>query len=511
MNPQPNVIRAAGLLQNLNDSEIEEDNSTQGMLSSDEDISYQNNEDPEDLFSQDDDEFIAKQIAEMHRNESSRNENYQSNFASKNPNFASTSSPIKNNTNTINDNFSHATDFSHITSYMDDQSIYGFEGKKLLMTDRLKLKCILSENSEIMCVKIQQHRLFIGLASGIIKTYIPNKQNPSGLSCNYIFEDADTYKNTVTSITFCYLNKSEEPLLVASYVNGMIKFWHVSGQQCLSTIAESNSEALVCMISNNNRFLYTAGDRKVQSSASKAEDDIDKQPSYTINKYDVETRKLISTFGKTENNDLMDGHVRRIYSLKSTPVLNNIFISAGWDDTIQFWDDRIGNHSIRKITGPHVCSDDGLDICSDGSEILAASWRRVDNLQSFDFASGKIIKNYQLTGNYNPYNSYSCKYLESDSNLSSQATSQVALGTSTSNNLVIFDKNSIETPKGEMPSEMVTDLPGGVFGFDSTMLSNIPGTRKSDQGTRLFAVGSGENVYLFHQKTNLIQRGVNDE
>merc|ERR1719394_2342460 len=53
-------------------------------------------------------------------------------------------------------------------------------------------------------------------------------------------------------------------------------------------------------------------------------------------------------------NDIMDGHKSSVYALKHHP--NDIwnFISAGWDDTVQFWDRREGR-SNRKIFGPHIC------------------------------------------------------------------------------------------------------------------------------------------------------------
>lgn len=47
-----------------------------------------------------------------------------------------------------------------------------------------------------------------------------------------------------------------------------------------------------------------------------------------------------------------------------------VLLTGGWDNTIQFWDMRVG-HSVKSIFGPHL-SGDSLDIC--GDEILTGSW-----------------------------------------------------------------------------------------------------------------------------------------
>ena len=36
----------------------------------------------------------------------------------------------------------------------------------------------------------------------------------------------------------------------------------------------------------------------------------------------------------------MDGHKSRVFSICSHPTDNNVFVSGGWDDTVQFWDVR---------------------------------------------------------------------------------------------------------------------------------------------------------------------------
>ena len=43
---------------------------------------------------------------------------------------------------------------------------------------------------------------------------------------------------------------------------------------------------------------------------------------------------------------VMDGHRSRILAIKYHPLQSNIFLSGGWDDTVQIWDQR-DSHSLR--------------------------------------------------------------------------------------------------------------------------------------------------------------------
>lgn len=49
---------------------------------------------------------------------------------------------------------------------------------------------------------------------------------------------------------------------------------------------------------------------------------------------------------------------------------SQVLLTGGWDNTIQFWDMRVG-YSVKSIFGPHI-SGDSLDICN--NEILTGSW-----------------------------------------------------------------------------------------------------------------------------------------
>jgi hypothetical protein len=55
------------------------------------------------------------------------------------------------------------------------------------------------------------------------------------------------------------------------------------------------------------------------------------------------------------------GHSNRVFSCKFMPSDQNMILTGGWDNTVQFWDIRVGA-AVRSLYGPHICGD-SLDIC----------------------------------------------------------------------------------------------------------------------------------------------------
>lgn len=56
--------------------------------------------------------------------------------------------------------------------------------------------------------------------------------------------------------------------------------------------------------------------------------------------------------GPSVNNEVMDGHVMRVFALQYHPQDDQVFVSGGWDNTIQWWDTRTSErYSIKKISG----------------------------------------------------------------------------------------------------------------------------------------------------------------
>ena len=89
----------------------------------------------------------------------------------------------------------------------------------------------------------------------------------------------------------------------------------------------------------------------------------------------------------------MDHHVNRIFSVKCLKKDPNIFFSGGWDSTIQVWDVRYPQGSVRKICGPSISSD-SLDIM--GNLLLCGNYTNTDILQQYDFASGELSENIDI-------------------------------------------------------------------------------------------------------------------
>ena len=88
--------------------------------------------------------------------------------------------------------------------------------------------------------------------------------------------------------------------------------------------------------------------------------------------YDEATKREIQTLDGGDSVHTA-GHSNRVFSIKYHPTDPNLILTAGWDNTVQFWDTRKG-HSVQSIYGIHMCGD-GLDISQDGTRMLTASWR----------------------------------------------------------------------------------------------------------------------------------------
>lgn len=77
-----------------------------------------------------------------------------------------------------------------------------------------------------------------------------------------------------------------------------------------------------------------------------------------------------------------------MFCVKCLPNDYNVFFSGGWDSTVQIWDVRVGNGSVRKICGPSV-SADSLDIKN--GILLAGNYQNSNIAQLYDFGSGQLI------------------------------------------------------------------------------------------------------------------------
>jgi len=55
---------------------------------------------------------------------------------------------------------------------------------------------------------------------------------------------------------------------------------------------------------------------------------------------------VLKLFLSSPNRLVMDGHRFRVFTVKHHPTDQSAFLSGGWDDTIQIWDQR-EEHAAR--------------------------------------------------------------------------------------------------------------------------------------------------------------------
>jgi len=171
-------------------------------------------------------------------------------------------------------------------------------------------------------------------------------------------------------------------VLISGNCDGEIQHWHVTSQKCLSTIVEPENQVFsLDYHPEGTQFASTGKDAKVRL-------------------YDESTKTLLSTldggWGKPT-----PGHSNRVFCVKYKENDPNILLSSGWDNTIQIWDVRL-NYAVRSIFGPHVCGD-SMDIC--GDTILTGSWRPENQIQMWDFGTGKCVFEYSLKRSTSGYDS----------------------------------------------------------------------------------------------------------
>eukprot|EP00002_Diphylleia_rotans_P003676 TRINITY_DN12561_c0_g1_i1.p1 TRINITY_DN12561_c0_g1~~TRINITY_DN12561_c0_g1_i1.p1 ORF type:complete len:289 (-),score=47.45 TRINITY_DN12561_c0_g1_i1:326-1192(-) len=178
-------------------------------------------------------------------------------------------------------------------------------------------------------------------------------------------------KLPVTNLRWRPGNSSQRTknVLVATYAEGITRHWHVTQSKCMDTIAEGENN-LYALDYNPDATRFATGGK-----------------DYRIRVYDESTKQLCSTMTGGHNESTV-GHANRIFSLKYHPRGDNMILSGGWDDTLQIWDVRVGQ-AVRSIYGPHICGD-AIDM--EGNEILTGSWRLENQIQLWDYGTGKLIK-----------------------------------------------------------------------------------------------------------------------
>eukprot|EP00002_Diphylleia_rotans_P039847 TRINITY_DN9346_c0_g1_i1.p1 TRINITY_DN9346_c0_g1~~TRINITY_DN9346_c0_g1_i1.p1 ORF type:complete len:348 (+),score=62.37 TRINITY_DN9346_c0_g1_i1:52-1095(+) len=244
-------------------------------------------------------------------------------------------------------------------------------------------------------------------------------------------------------------------VILAGYSEGLICHWHATSGKCLHTIREEGNQVFCLDYRSDGEKFCSAGKDGI------------------VRVYDESTKKVeLSLSGGV--NEGIAGHSNRIFSLKYHPMDNNIILSGGWDNTIQFWDMR-AKHSIRSIFGPHVCGD-AIDV--DGNEILAGSWRTNETLQVFDFLSGRVLREFDWK--QQPTDGTTLLYT---AQFSPRNGDYVAAGGSGSNEAKLFDRRS-----------------GMVVGRTQIMAGSIYCLDFDPEAKRLVVAGGFGNISMFDVK-----------
>ncbi|KAJ3019584.1 UNVERIFIED_CONTAM: hypothetical protein HDU68_010596 [Siphonaria sp. JEL0065] len=240
-------------------------------------------------------------------------------------------------------------------------------------------KFIKREASEVYCVKFSPDDEYIAAALG--NSMIQIYSTSSNENVRTLTAPAELEKDILpcTTVTFrpdaaSFRNKN---VLVAGYADGRIIHWHYTSGQIISTINEPEVQ-INSVAYQNNTNSESGGDYFAAAGSD----------SY-VRVYDSQNHKKLLEMNRGQG-DITAGHSSRVFSVRFHPTDRNILISGGWDNTLQFWDTRVG-HSVRSIYGPHICGTDALDFNNDGSEILTASFAKENQLQVWDYGKGELI------------------------------------------------------------------------------------------------------------------------
>jgi len=283
---------------------------------------------------------------------------------------------------------------------------------------------------EVFCCQMSPSGKMVAVGTNKGITRIFNVEMGTNL---YALVDVEIRLKYLPAVCCSWLDETK---LLVGYASGSIKIWNIQNQECLTTINEDRVVLQTVPTPTGDAFITAGNDAQ-------------------INIYSIHTLQKIMTCEASAAKNIVDGHNSSVYALKHHP--NDIwnFISAGWDDTVHFWDRR-ESRSQRKIFGPHICGQ-AIDIDPIENTVLTASWRRQNGLQLWDYRETKLLKTYEEEQNdYSLY--YGAQFL---------GTSHFMTGGSNHNSFKIKDKR-LCTDLGR-----VRNLNRGVFCLDHRNLHKV--------------------------------------
>ena len=174
-------------------------------------------------------------------------------------------------------------------------------------------------------------------------------------------------------------------VLLAANAAGTIERWTVGpNPKCTGTLVEADNQVYAIDYSSDGLQIASAG----KDTAVRVYDEARMELVATLGHSDAEMRRYEGMSGGAV------GHTSRCFSVRFVPDDPNLLLSAGWDNTVRFWDVRAGAQ-VQSIAGPHVCGD-ALDVS--GHELLVGSFRPNEQLQVFDIRSAQTINTVPWVG-----------------------------------------------------------------------------------------------------------------
>ena len=160
---------------------------------------------------------------------------------------------------------------------------------------------------------------------------------------------------------------------ICSSASGFITSWHTETGQNLWTVKEEGNEVSSLAISpEGDTFVSVGSDKKVRL--------------YGLKKHILYQEMT----GKLYEQGKITGHTQRIYSAIYQD--SNTVATAGWDDTVLFWDLRTGS-VVRSIFGPHM---NGESMAISNGVLVTGSNRSEDQLQFWDIGKGECMKSISI-------------------------------------------------------------------------------------------------------------------
>lgn len=296
---------------------------------------------------------------------------------------------------------------------------------------------IMDNSSEVLTVQFSPDGAFIaaGCGDGSIRVF-----HAAHGELVHTYDTVCSSGLPITCIRFRPNTLTNHTFLSASAA-GPVQHWHMSSGKSLHTFSDKHNQVNALDFSASGAEFATAGrDGKVRI-------------------YDESTKQIVTTleggiFGDYSSD--IPGHSNRVFSVKFTHD-ENLLLSGGWDNTVHIWDVRTGG-AVRCLYGPHICGD-ALDV--KGNEIVTGSWRANEQLELWDFSTGKRIKEI-------PWGTGTSQFSSPESNLlySAQFSKDyvgrfIAAGGSGANEAKIFDHAADDCLVG-----LVSGFSEGVYAVD---------------------------------------------